>query len=214
MSPPAFQLQAGPAAPPADGSAGVAQLQEVQAPVAEAAAPAAEAAAPAAEAAAGLPAEFLDHLRLREGDVAATYNDSLGFPTAGVGHLLTAAERVTYPVGTVVPQEVRDAWLEADATAAHAAATTQAATLGVTDPAFVNALGSVNFQLGTAWNTEHRNTWAHMTNGEWEAAATEAADSTWNTQTPVRVQDFQAALRSQIAPAPAPDAGAPVVGPQ
>ena len=192
MSPPAFQLTASAAAPPADDNKGVSQLQEAEGPVADGPvdAPAAE------QAPAGLPEAFLEHLRLREGDRSDVYNDSRNLPTAGVGHLMSATDLATYPLGSIVPQAVRDAWLENDSRRAYDAATAQAATLGVTDQAFINALGAVNFQLGTAWNTEHRNTWAFMVAGDWEAAAVEAADSAWNTQTPVRVQDFQAALRA------------------
>ena len=180
MQPPVFQLQAAPEAPLDNDGAAAAGGAEAE----------------AAAAAEGLPAEWLDHLRLREGDRSAVYLDSEGLPTVGVGHLLSAAENAQYPVGTEIPQATRDAWLDEDANDAYDAATAQAATLGVTDQAFINALASVNFQLGTAWNNEHTNTWALMVAGDWDAAATEAADSTWNTQTPVRVQDFQAALRA------------------
>lgn len=209
MQPPVFQLQAADEQPAAEGGAEGGQQQEQE----EAAAAAEEPAA----AAAGVPAEFLDHLRLREGDESAVYLDSEGLPTVGVGHLLSAEENAQYPVGTEIPQETRDAWLAEDAQEAYDAAEAQAATLGVTDQAFINALGSVNYQLGTGWNTEHRRTWAHMVAGEWEEAATEAADSTWNTQTPVRVEDFQTALRDlaasqTAAPAAGEAAAAPEAG--
>lgn len=190
MQPPVFQLQASGDAPPNNGDAAAGGQQQQQG---GGDAPAAE---PDAAAGGGLPEEWLDHLRLREGDESAVYLDSRGLPTVGVGHLLSATENAQYPVGTEIPQATRDAWLEEDAQEAYDAASDQAATLGVTDQAFINALASVNFQLGTAWNTEHRRTWAFMVAGDWEAAATEAADSAWNTQTPVRVQDFQAALRA------------------
>jgi uncharacterized protein YgiM (DUF1202 family) len=196
-TPPTFQLSAGPQAPPNGGGAPVAQRQVAQG-------------GGGGGAGAGLPAEWLAHLRLREGDRSDVYNDSRGFPTSGVGHLLTAAERAQYRVGSIVPQAVRDAWLDADARGAYNAGRAQAGQVGVTSPAFINALASVNFQLGTAWNTEHRRTWAFMQAGQWESAATEAQDSSWYTQTPVRVRDFQAALRALVAGGT--NAGAAVAG--
>lgn len=49
-----------------------------------------------------------------EGSREKTYLDQGGRLTGGTGHLLTAAEAALYPLGTVVPQEVRDQWLHDD----------------------------------------------------------------------------------------------------
>lgn len=150
---------------------------------------------------AGPSEEFMAHLRLREGYRTDVYLDSRGLPTAGVGHLMLASELATYPVGSIVPEAVLRRWLAQDSARAWQAAQDQISQLpaAANTPAFTSALGSVNFQLGTAWNTEHRRTWAFMRAGQWNEAATEAADSSWATQTPVRVADFQRALRSLAA---------------
>jgi uncharacterized protein YgiM (DUF1202 family)/uncharacterized protein YcbK (DUF882 family)/GH24 family phage-related lysozyme (muramidase) len=155
-----------------------------------------QAAPPAAENAGGVPQAVIDHLKLREGVRYDVYLDTRGFPTAGVGHLLTAAERRSMPVGSRVSRQQVDTWLAQDSRTAYSAAQSQASQLGVGSQDFINALASVNFQLGTAWNTEHRMTWRYMTQHKWEEAAVEAADSSWFAQTPVRVRDFQAALRA------------------
>ncbi|MFN8394278.1 MAG: peptidoglycan amidohydrolase family protein [Bacteroidia bacterium] len=172
LAPPAFQLKASPVQRK-DGDQGGGDLD-----------------------AGGVPKEFLDHLKLREGWRTKVYLDSEGLPTVGLGHLLTASEKQKYPVGTEVPTSLLNTWANADAQKAYDAAKGQASTLGVSSESFIIALASVNFQLGTSWNTKFKKTWGYMTKGEWEKAALEAQDSAWYAQTPVRVQDFQAALRA------------------
>ncbi|HEX6371316.1 MAG TPA: DUF4157 domain-containing protein [Longimicrobium sp.] len=153
--------------------------------------------APQSAAAPGtVPAEVIDLLKLREGWCGAVYVDSEGYETVGMGHKLTAAEKEQYAVGDTVPVETLDAWAQADAESAYAAATSQAATIGVTDARLVNALTPVNFQLGIYWYTKHKKTWAYLQAQDWENAATEAQDSQWYSQTPTRVEDFQTALRA------------------
>tara|TARA_R100001509_G_C4884359_1_gene221451 strand:- start:4169 stop:6106 length:1938 start_codon:yes stop_codon:yes gene_type:complete len=139
---------------------------------------------------------FLTHLKDREGFRNKVYLDSLGKPTAGVGHLLTEEENKTYKVGDVIPDNILDNWLKQDALKAWNAALQQSKDLNVTDLDFIDALASVNFQLGTGWFKIHKNTWKFLKDKRYEEAAKEAADSTWFKQTPVRVKDFQKAIRS------------------
>lgn len=145
-----------------------------------------------------IPKDVIEHLKLREGWREKVYLDTLGFPTAGMGHLLTTTEKAKYPVGAVVPKATLEGWVRADSRKAYNAALAQAKTLGISDKKFIVVLTSVNFQLGSAWNTIHKKTWAFMVARKWEKAAVEAQDSKWYRQTPVRVKDFQAALRALI----------------
>jgi GH24 family phage-related lysozyme (muramidase) len=142
-----------------------------------------------------VPQEVIDHIKLREGCCEKVYEDSRGLLTAGIGHLLTDKEKTQYKEGDTVPLATRAAWVQADLKKAYDAGAAQASQLGISDQNFINAMASVNFQLGPAWKNEHKKTWAYMVAHEWDKAATEAQDSKWYKQTPVRVQDFQAALR-------------------
>jgi lysozyme len=135
---------------------------------------------------------WLEHLRDREGVRNEVYLDSLGKPTVGVGHLLTGKEGLK--VGDTISDEEVSKYLEEDSKKAWDSAVKQAKEIGRTDPEFVKGLASVNFQLGIGWNEVHKNTWKLLKENNWEAAAKEAADSKWNTQTPVRVKDFQQAI--------------------
>ncbi len=206
---PAFQLKADPAQMKPEGEEEIVQQKVAPAQMfADAPADGGNSGKPVAQkqdaggsqsaeaAADGVPAEFLEHLKLREGWRTKVYLDSRGLPTVGLGHLLTESQKAKYPVGTSISEDILNAWATQDAKKAYDAATSQAATLGVSSASFTIALASVNFQLGTAWNTKFKKTWGYMTTGEWEKAALECQDSAWYAQTPVRVQDFQAALRA------------------
>jgi GH24 family phage-related lysozyme (muramidase) len=142
-----------------------------------------------------------DHLVLREGNKEKSYLDSLGKLTAGIGHLLSPEEAKLYPEGTVVPEEIRNNWFEADSAKATKAAYDQAQEIQA--PSLIPALTSVNFQLGTAWTEKFPTAYEHLKNGNYESAIQEIENtsegsgklSNWNKQTPVRVKDFVASIR-------------------
>ncbi len=134
------------------------------------------------------------HLSAREGFRKDVYLDTEGKATAGTGHLLSASELRQYPLGSIVPDAVLAQWLVEDSEGAYSAAYMQAVEIGYENQTLVDALTAVNFQLGTAWNGIHKNTWAKLMAHDWEGAALEAGDSKWYSQTPVRVFDFQRSL--------------------
>ena len=140
--------------------------------------------------------EFLNHLKDREGFRDEVYLDSLGKPTVGTGHLLTEEENKQYKVGDRVPDNILNKWLEEDSIKAWTAALKQSKELGIDNLNFIEALASVNFQLGINWNKIHKNTWKFLQTKEYDKAAAEAADSTWFKQTPIRVKDFQNAIEN------------------
>jgi GH24 family phage-related lysozyme (muramidase) len=144
--------------------------------------------------------DFIDHLLEREGFENEVYKDTLGVLTVGVGHRVLPQDNLRE--GQTISNERVRQFLYKDAQKAFYAAREQASELGVSDPEFLVALASVNFQLGTGWNDIHRKTWRLMTEGRFREAADEASRSRWNQQTPVRVRDFQNALRA-LEPAPA-----------
>jgi GH24 family phage-related lysozyme (muramidase)/murein DD-endopeptidase MepM/ murein hydrolase activator NlpD len=139
---------------------------------------------------------FLKHLKMREGFENKVYLDSLGKPTVGVGHLLTEEQNKKYKVGDIVPDNILDKWLEEDSLKAWKAALKLSEDLDINDLDFIDSLASVNFQLGTNWFKIHKNTWKFLQTKKYDKAANEAQDSTWFKQTPIRVQDFQKAIRN------------------
>lgn len=138
-------------------------------------------------------AKFYHHLELREGKRKIVYKDSLGKPTVGVGHLVLPEDHLN--VGDEISEAEIQSFLKKDSAKAWAAAKAQAKELGkAEDWDFVIALGSVNFQLGTAWNKTFKNTYAALLRGDYETAIKGVKSSIWARQTPVRTADFVAAI--------------------
>jgi GH24 family phage-related lysozyme (muramidase) len=151
---------------------------------------------------------LLAHIKKREGEKLTVYRDSVrtkeapkGYITAGVGHKLTAEEVKTYPEGATVKQEQVDIWLKADLAKAKEAAYTQSNSLGV--PELENALVSVNFQMGSGWRSKFKKAWGALKDGRFDDAIFELEhssdgkrESLWKKQSPDRVADFVAAIRS------------------
>ena len=147
---------------------------------------------------------FLEHLKDREGFRNYVYADSLKKLTGGTGHLLTADELLKYKEGALINEEITADWLRKDSARAYNAAISQAKEAGITDQAFIEALGSVNFQLGTGWRGKMKNAWEAIKAGEFDKAIDEiqfksgekgTEKSKWFQDTPVRVEDFSAALK-------------------
>lgn len=133
-------------------------------------------------------------LTKQEGCEYKVYPDSLGKPTVGIGHLVIPKDKLK--IGDVIDKARVSAFFKADSAAAMAAAKSQASKAGISNPNFIIHLASVNFQLGVNWNHHHKKTWDLIMKGEYDEAAKEAQKSTWYSQTPNRVKDFQKALRA------------------
>ena len=147
---------------------------------------------------------FMEHLKLREGFRENVYPDKLGKLTAGTGHLLTAEEKAIYKEGDRISPEITSQWLKQDSSLAYSQALDQAKELGVDDQGMIEALGSVNFQMGGNWKSKFPGVWKGLQSGDWESAAqnvqwinpsTQQSESDWHRQTPKRTGDFMKAIR-------------------
>lgn len=138
-------------------------------------------------------------IALREGRRNDAYLDSKGILTVGIGHRVTAFDHLK--LGDVIPDSRVDSLFAKDIGSALSAAHLQAAQAGITSPAFVPALAAVCFQCGTGWTKTYFGVWKFILAGQYEAAAVDAGGTLWAKQTPVRVADFQRALRALPAKA-------------
>lgn len=138
-------------------------------------------------------AAFEELMALREGRRNDVYLDTLAKPTVGIGHLVLPEDNLKLH-DTISDARV-DAFFAKDGAAALSAARAQATQAGITDSSFIPYLASVNFQLGTKWIATFPHTWQMIVNGDYEDAAQALDGTTWSRQTPVRVKDFQDALR-------------------
>jgi GH24 family phage-related lysozyme (muramidase) len=130
----------------------------------------------------------------REGERTDVYKDSRGLLTVGIGHLVLPADKLE--LGDVISQERVSALFAADGADALDAAWKQAGQAGIASTAFIPYLASVNFQLGTAWTRTFPHTWQMIVDGKYQDAADALNGTLWQKQTPVRVRDFQDALRA------------------
>jgi GH24 family phage-related lysozyme (muramidase) len=143
---------------------------------------------------------WMKHLELREGVVGKSYLDSLKKPTGGVGHLLSEEEIKMYPIGTKIKEDVWKGWLAADSSKAYSAGVEQASEMKHQSQDMVEALASVNFQLGTGWRRKFPSAWKALKSGNYDEAIAQVSwidpknkgkgASHWKRQTPVRVRDF------------------------
>lgn len=138
-------------------------------------------------------ARVYDKLSEREGVKNTVYKDTKGLPTAGIGHLLTDAEKKKYPVGTTIPKAQIDKWYEQDTRKSKNAAKMQAKEIG--EPRLEEALIHVNFQLGTQWKKKFKETYPLLKQKKYTQAINNLKKSAWMEQTPKRVNDFIAEIR-------------------
>lgn len=142
-------------------------------------------------------------LRLREGYRLVVYRDSLGKPTAGIGHLVLPGDNLK--VGQAVTAAQAAAWFLKDGSGDMAAAVKQCALAGIVGDAaqaFLPVLGSVCYQLGADWAKVFPTMWGLLQSGQYAKCAADAQSTAWAKQTPVRVADFVAALKA-LPPKPA-----------
>lgn len=82
-----------------------------------------------------------------EKEVLHVYDDGFGYPTLGIGHLLTASEKKAMPIGTKITKEQSRAYFKADAQK-YVDAVNAAVKVPITQNQF-DALVSLAFNIGT-----------------------------------------------------------------
>ena len=151
-----------------------------------------------------VPQSILSLLEAEEGRRDEIYPDTEDVLTGGIGHQLTAKDRLEYKQGDKVSDEQINEWFKKDSSDAYLAALSQMRKLGL-DPQrnrdFVSRLTSVNFQLGSNWWNEQSNprafkdTWRALQLGDYRDASREVLDSEWaRSQTPERAGKFANAI--------------------
>lgn len=138
----------------------------------------------------------------REGLKRVVYRDTRNRLTGWIGHLVQPEDCMRF--GDNIPDAIGQAWWAKDSAKAFAATAAQMDEAGITSEAFFPYLASVNYQLGTEWTKEFPNTWAMIVRGDYLDAAFAVGNTRWDMETPVRVADFQKALRA-LPPKPKQD---------
>jgi lysozyme len=122
-----------------------------------------------------------DQLRRDEGEILHVYLDSLGIPTAGVGHNLPAHE-IDLPLGTSITQEQSDTWLDQDIQTVTDQLQSHLPWSDALDEVRFGVLQNMGFNLGVIKLLGFHHFLGYMESGSYDLAASEMMDSKWAKQ--------------------------------
>lgn len=140
-----------------------------------------------------------EQLKIDEGVVYEIYNDHLGYPTFGVGHLITESdEEFGQPVGTPVSEERVRACFERDLDIAIGECYTlygEGAFDGFPDEV-QQVLVNMMFNMGRPRLSKFKKFNAAIEDHNWERAAVEGRDSLWYNQVTNRAERLMERLEA------------------
>ena len=141
-------------------------------------------------------------LKKHEGVKYKSYIDSVGKPTAGIGHLLRTNEIALYPVPTAVSPEQVDAWFQADAAISISGAITLLGTdvWGNLTDIRKRACADLCYNLGQGKLSQFVRFLAAMKAGDYNAAGKSLTNSKWFTQVARRGPNIVAMIVQNIDP--------------
>jgi lysozyme len=139
-----------------------------------------------------------EQLKIDEGVVYEIYEDHLGYPTFGVGHLVLETDpEHGQPVGTPVSEErVRECFeKDLDTAIAECKVLYEDAWEGFTGEV-QEVLVNMLFNLGRPRLTKFKNFNAKLLEGDYAAAAPEGLDSLWARQVGARADRLMERLKA------------------
>lgn len=140
-----------------------------------------------------------EQLKIDEGVVYEVYNDHLGYPTFGVGHLiLESDEEFGKPVGTPVSEErVRECFDRDIETAIRECyALYGEGDFGDFPEEVQQILVNMMFNMGRPRLSGFKNFNAALAEGNWDRAADEMVDSRWYRQVGKRAERLEERMRN------------------
>lgn len=139
-----------------------------------------------------------EQLKIDEGVVYEIYHDHLGYPTFGVGHLITESDpEHGYPEGTSVPEERVAEAFESDLNIAVAECTVLYGRGWHKFPDEVKQiLVNMMFNLGRPRLSKFKKMQAALYRDDWETAAAEGRDSLWYRQVGNRAERLMTRLEN------------------
>ena len=132
-----------------------------------------------------------EQLKIDEGVVYEVYNDHLGYPTFGVGHLvLESDEEFGKPVGTPVSEERVKECFENDLNIAirECDALYEDGQFGNLPDEVQQILVNMMFNMGRTRLSKFKKMHAAILEGDWKTAAVEGRDSRWYKQVTNRAE--------------------------
>lgn len=127
-----------------------------------------------------------------EGEIPYAYQDSEGYWTIGVGHLIDKRK------GGGLPKEIIDALLDWDIRQKTIEVTQAFPWATKLDPVRFAALTNMCFQLGTEGVKKFRNMLSALEAGRYSEVKAHALDSLWAKQTPDRAERVATQLATGV----------------
>ena len=134
-----------------------------------------------------------------EGVKYETYRCSEGYPTGGIGHLITEWDEEYYeqPMGTKIPHEQVDDWFAKDIETTIKDCNLLFSQFNNLPEDIQHVLANMCFQLGRPRLSKFKNMIAAVEDLDWRKMADEMEDSRWFKQTPNRAKRLIAIVDRQ-----------------
>ena len=135
-----------------------------------------------------------------EGVKYETYRCSEGYPTGGIGHLITEWDEEYYeqPMGTKIPHEQVDDWFAKDIETTIKDCNLLFSQFDNLPEDIQHVLANMCFQLGRPRLSKFKNMIAAVEDLDWARMADEMQDSRWFRQTTNRAQRLIDRVEKQI----------------
>lgn len=139
-----------------------------------------------------------EQLKIDEGVVYEIYRDHLGYPTFGVGHLITKSDpEYGFPVGTSISEERVTQAFEADLDVSLRECGVLYGHSWSNFPDEVKEiLVNMMFNLGRPRLSKFKKMYGHLEMGDWKNAAIEGRDSRWYRQVGNRAERLMTRLEN------------------
>ena len=145
---------------------------------------------------------LMDEIKRHEGEVLEVYEDSLGYLTFGVGHLIKDSDdEHGLPVGTPVSQERVDDVYDYDfdkhlEETIHLFESKGGEDFYSLPENIQHVLVNMTFNLGGTRFGKFNNMWKGVVSSDWEKVAVEMEDSKWFRQVGRRSVELQEMVRN------------------
>ncbi len=141
--------------------------------------------------------QLRDTLKIDEGVKYEIYNDHLGYPTFGIGHLVVESdEEHGKPVGTPVTEDRVNAVFEKDVAIMIDEAKKIFSNLDELPEEAQQVIVNMTFNMGRPRLSQFKKFIAGVNAGDWNKAAVEMMDSRWAKQVGARAERLRDRIKA------------------
>ena len=142
-------------------------------------------------------AQLRDTLKIDEGVKYEIYNDHLGYPTSGIGHLIVESdEEYGQQVGTGISEDRVNEAFDKDVSVMVDEAKKIFSDFDNLPEEAQQVIVNMTFNMGRPRLSKFKKFIAGVEAGDWEKAAVEMMDSRWATQVGARAERLRDRIRA------------------